>query len=194
MYSYTYRWTVSYDNLNTNSFCQSFLDNPKTLLTDLTVPSTNPLTNNFTNQPTNQPTPNPNVRQDTSQRGSRFPKDSTVKWSNLATDCASGFSQRKMVRFWLTGGFPTPLKNMRKSNWIISRGRDEHKTYKTYLKPPPGQFLTFVIWWPSFSYPKVMRDSTLREIFLTGGLLKIFVGRLGDMMHFFYTLYDVPLS
>jgi len=39
----------------------------------------------------------------------------------------------KKVGF-LGGGFsPTYLKHMRKSNWMISPSRDEHKTY---LKPP----------------------------------------------------------
>jgi len=40
-------------NLNTNSFCQSFLDNRKTPLTDLTVPATNQQLHKPTNQPTN---------------------------------------------------------------------------------------------------------------------------------------------
>ena len=41
-------------NLNTNSFCQSFLDNLKTPLADLTVPATNQQLHKPTNQPTNQ--------------------------------------------------------------------------------------------------------------------------------------------
>ena len=60
--------------------------------------------------------------------------------------------------WWLVS---THLKNMRKSNWIISPNRDENKTY---LKPPP-RFVVFPVDFfpsPRIRPPKFRLDGRLQ--------------------------------
>ena len=89
-----------------------------------------------------------------------------------------------MVRFLLTGGFPTPLKKICASP-IGSFPEVGMNIKHIWNHHPVSDFRDLVA---VFFCSKVMRDSTLREIFVDWWSAENICGRLGDMMHFFYTL------